>query len=87
MLTIATQNFQTVLSNYVGDDYPSKISFAFRNLAGYSNSSGQVTTKFLVLNLVSTAIKNEGGLTSRDLIYKNQQLNVWSLGNLRSLQL
>ncbi len=86
-MILATGLFQTILTNYPGNDFPSKISFAFRNLSGYANKSGQPTSKFLVLQLVSTTIKNEVGLTERDLIYRSQMDNTWSLGNMRNLQM
>lgn len=87
-MTLLTETFQTVLTNYVGDDFPQTIAFAFRNFNGYMDKSGTVTKKFIVLDLVGTTIKSTmSGLISRDLVYKSQILNLWDLGNLRSLNM
>lgn len=76
-----------MITNYVGDDFPQTISFAFRNFNGYMDKNGSITRKFLVLDLVGTSIKTSAGLTSRDLIYKSQMYNLWDLGQLRTLQM
>lgn len=76
------------MTNYVGDDFPQTISFAFRNFNGFMDKNGGVTKKFIVLDLAATTVKTTmTGLTSRDLVYKSQLLNLWDLGTLRNLQM
>jgi hypothetical protein len=40
------------------------------------------------MDLVGTTVKTTmTGITSRDLVYKSQILNLWDLGSLRNLQM
>lgn len=56
-------------------------------MGGFSDKSGTLTSKFIVLELISTNIKTNNGIVSRDLIYKSQSNNVWNLNNLRALKM
>lgn len=87
-LFILTEAFQTIILDYIGESFPSCISFGIKGLSGYIDKKGNVTNKFIVMDLVNTAIKSsQTGIISRDLTYKAQMYNIWSLGLMRDLEL
>lgn len=46
-----------ILINFVGNNFPQKISIGFDNVQGYYNASGQQTTKIMALNLTKIMTK------------------------------
>jgi hypothetical protein len=83
----STESFQTILPNYVGDDFPQTLCFGLRDFNGYCARDGTPTKNIIVMDLVATSIKTVGGITMRDLAYKCQSTILWNLGSLRSLKM
>ena len=82
-----TETFQTVLQDFVGDDYPKTISIGLQGFGGFIGADGGITNKIILMNLSSITVHQINGVVSRDLVYKNDVSCQWSLGLLRNLKI